>query len=129
MNQITQMFMESNNRMKQIMKGVFKLEQVTAAQREFEGQIKLTNALVSAFGISSKNKRTMAALEKMNIMDETTAVDLMLGDPEVDKVKCPLFGKIITRSECLDISGTADNVDYCEKCEIGQATKNKLLDK
>ena len=129
MNQITQMFHESNSRMKTIMKGGFKLDEIAAAQREFEGQIKLINAVVSAFGIASKNKRALVGLERMNLMDETTAVDLMLGDPEVDKVKCPLFGKIITRSECLDISGTADNVDYCEKCEIGQATKNKLLDK
>ena len=38
-----------------------------------------------------------------------------------------LIGKIITRSECLDLSGTTENVDYCVKCEIGQATKEKLL--
>ena len=56
MNQIAQMFMESNTRMKQIMKGDFQLDKISAAQREFEGQIKLINAVVSAFGISSKNK-------------------------------------------------------------------------
>jgi hypothetical protein len=125
MNQITQMFQESNTRMKQIMKGDFKLEQVSSAQREFEGQIKLINAVVSAFGIASKNKRALVGLERMNLMDETTAIDLMLGDPEVDKVKCPEHDTLITRSECLDYSG--HHTDDCKGCEIGLATKNKLL--
>jgi len=125
MNQIVQMFMKSNARMKQIMKGAFKLEEVSAAQREFEGQIKLINAVVSAFGIASKNKRALVGLERMNLMDETTAIDLMLGDPEEDKVKCPEHDGLITRSECLDYSG--HHFDDCDGCEIGKATKNKLL--
>jgi hypothetical protein len=127
MNQITQMFMESNTRMKQIMKGNFKVDQIAAAQREFEGQIKCINVLVSAFGIASKNKRAMIALERMNIMDETTAIDLMLGDPEVDKVKCPVQDKLIIRAECLDYSGNAKHYDECKGCEIGIATKDKLI--
>lgn len=125
MNQIVQMFQESNSRMKKIMKGGFRLDEVSAAQREFEGQIKLINAVVSAFGIASKNKRAMVGLERMNLMDETTAVDLMLGDPEVDKVKCPEHDSLITRSECLDYSG--NHFEECAGCEIGRATKNKLL--
>ncbi len=119
------MFMESNNRMKKIMKGDFKLEEITAAQREFEGQIKLLNAVVSAFGIASKNKRAMAGLEKMNLMDDTTAVDLMLGDPEVDKVKCPVENKIMSRADCLDYSGS--HYTECKGCEIGLKTKEMLL--
>ena len=125
MNQIAQMFMESNTRMKKIMKGAFKLEEVSAAQREFEGQIKLINAVVSAFGIASKNKRAMTGLERMNLMDETTAIDLMLGDPEIDKVKCPYHDNLITRAECLDYSGS--HFEDCAGCEIGRATKDKLL--
>ena len=125
MNQITQMFMESNSRMKKIMKGVFQLEQISAAQREFEGQIKLINAVVSAFGIASKNKRALVGLERMNLMDETTAIDLGLGDPEIDKVKCPIHEELITRSECLDYSG--HHYEDCSGCEIGKATKDKLI--
>jgi len=121
--------MESNSRMKKIMKGGFKLDEVSTAQREFEGQIKLINALVSAFGVSSKNKRAMIGLERMNIMDETTAIDLMLGDPEVDKVKCPVQDKLIIRAECLDYSGEAKHRDDCAGCEIGIATKDKLISK
>jgi hypothetical protein len=125
MNQIAQMFMESNSRMKKIMKGGFKLDEVAAAQREFEGQIKLINAVVSAFGIASKNKRALDGLNKMNIMDDTTAIDLLLGDPEVDKVKCPEQNTLITRAECLDYSGS--HYEECKGCEIGKATKSKLI--
>jgi hypothetical protein len=120
------MFKESNKRMKQIMKGEFQPDSVVSAQREFEGQIKLVNAVVNAFGIASKNKRAMKGLERMNIMDQTTSIDLMLGDPEVDKVKCPLKDDLITRSECLDYSGEHTFTD-CKGCEIGSETKRALL--
>ncbi len=119
------MFTESNDRMRKIMKGGFNAIEIEKAQREFEGQIKLINAVVSAFGISSKNKRTMAGLEKMNLLDENTAVDLMLGDPEIDKIKCPAQEKLIIRAECLDYSG--QHYEDCNDCEIGISTKNKLL--
>ena len=125
MNQVTQMFMESNSRMKKIMKGDFQSDQVASAQREFEGQIKLINTVVSAFGITSKNKRAMKGLEKMNLMDQSTAVDLMLGDPEADRVKCPIQGKLILRRDCLDYSGS--HYDDCKGCEIGVDTKDKLV--
>jgi len=126
MNQVTKMFMDSNARMKKIMKGDFQLNQITSAQREFEGQIKLINSVVSAFGIASKNKRAMLGLSRMNLMDQSTAVDLMLGDPEVDTVKCPIQDKLILRHECLDYSGS--HYDDCKGCEIGVDTKHKLLD-
>jgi len=127
MNQIIQMFKDSNTRMNQLMDGktLSRLDVIAAAQREFEGQIKLINAVVSAYGISSKNKRALKGLEKMNIMDDTTAIDLMLGDPEIDKVKCPIQEKIICRHDCLDYSGS--HFDDCQGCEIGRATKEKLL--
>jgi len=124
MNQITLMFMESNSRMKKIMKGGFKLDEVASAQREFEGQIKLINAVVSAFGIASKNKRALVGLQRMNLMDDTTAIDLMLGDPEVDKVNCPIKEGLILRSDCLDYSGS--HHEDCKGCEIGHATKELL---
>ena len=126
MNQITQMFKESNERMRKLMegKGTLNLDVIASAQREFEGQIKLINAVVSAYGISSKNKRALTGLQRMNLMDDTTAVDLMLGDPEADKVKCPEQDSLITRQECLDYSGA--HID-CADCEIGIATKRKLL--
>jgi hypothetical protein len=63
----------------------------------------------------------------MNLMDETTAVDLALGDPEADKVKCPEQDQLITRAECLDYSGSPKHIDDCRGCEVGTACKNKLI--
>jgi hypothetical protein len=127
MNQIVKMFMESNKRMEKILKGKVKIDEIAAAQREFEGQIKLLNTVVSAFGIASKNKRALSGMKNMNLMDDSTAVDLMLGDVELDKIKCPLSGQIITRAECLDYSGSKEHTDECMNCETGTDTKNKLL--
>ena len=129
MNQIAKMFMESNDRMKKIMKGNFRLDEIASAQREFEGQIKLINAVVSAYGIASKNKRALTGMERMNLLDGTTAIDMKLGDPEVDMVKCPLKDNLITRAECLSYSGhhTVEGDFECAGCEIGVETKDKLL--
>jgi len=126
MNQIVSMFKKSNERMDSIMKGNANLTELSSAQREFEGQIKLVNAVVNAFAIQSKNKRAMAGLEKMNILDANTAVDMMLGDPELDKVKCPANDKIITRAECLDFSGDR-KFEECEGCDVGVDNKRRLL--
>jgi len=126
MNQIVSMFKKSNERMDKIMNGTSNIAELTAAQREFEGQIKLVNTVVNAFAVQSKNRRAMRGLEKMNIIDSTTAVDLLLGDPEVDKVKCPLQDDLITRQECLDYNG--DHLDDdCAGCKIGPETKRILL--
>jgi hypothetical protein len=67
----------------------------------------------------------MQGLERMNIMDDQIAIDMGLGDPEIDKVKCPLQDNLITRSECLDYSG--HHYEDCSGCEIGKATKDKLI--
>ena len=125
MNQVAKMFMESNARMKGILKENVNLQTITAAQREFEGQIRLINAVVSAFGIASKNKRAMAGMKKMNLLDDDTAIDLLLGDPNQDKVKCPESDTLITKADCLDYSGS--HHDVCDGCEIGVSVKNKLL--
>jgi hypothetical protein len=121
------MFKDSNSRMKKLMSGNRKdidLDIIDAAQREFEGQIKLINATIQAFGIQSKNNRAMGALKRMNILDDSTAIDLMLGNPADDKVNCPEQDKLITRAECLDYSGSHPD---CQGCEIGPETKQLLL--
>jgi len=104
------------------------MEVVAAAQRECEAQLKAFNTFATIYAVASKNKRTgniLTGAERMNLMDETTAIDLMLGDPETDKVKCPEHDNLITRSECLDYSGS--HHDECSGCEIGIATKDKLI--
>ena len=131
MSQIVQMFEYSNDRMQRLMdslrKGSMKpdMEIITGLQREFEGQIKLINAVVSAFGVASKNKRALTGLERMNIMDDTTAVDLGLPAPEEDKVKCPIMEKLITRQECLDRSGSQEHYEECRGCEVGLSSRKK----
>jgi len=130
MNQIVTLFQESNARMKRLMKsieGVKKpdMEVIASAQRECEIQIKTFNAVASFYGIASKNKRTMGGLERMNIMDDQVAIDMGLSDPEADKVKCPEHDNLITRAECLDYSGSHN--EECSGCEIGKATKEKLI--
>lgn len=125
MNQVTLMFMQSNERMKQIIKGETKLDIIAAAQREFEGQIKLLNSIISIYGIASKNKRAISGFKQMNILDDTAAIDLELGDVENEKVKCKWKDRLITRQECLDFSGS--NPDDCKGCEVGMETRDLLL--
>ncbi|MFH1999108.1 MAG: hypothetical protein ABIK28_05465 [Planctomycetota bacterium] len=98
---------------------------IAAAQRDAEVQLKTINAVASLFSVASKNRRMMLTLDRQGVMDETTAIDFMLGDPEIDKVKCPEHDNLITRSECLDYSG--HHHEECSGCEIGVATKDKLL--
>jgi hypothetical protein len=103
------------------------MDVIAHAQNECEKQIKLLNVVASYYAVQSKNKRTMKGLEMMQIMDDTVAVDIGLESAEVDKIKCPYHDKLITRAECLDFSGTADNFEKCQGCETGKDTKAKLL--
>lgn len=109
------------------MRGKYSQEQIAAAQREFEGQIKLANVVIQAYAVASKNARTLKGLENMNLMDGSTAVNLGLGPAELDCVKCPLKeGAIITRSECMDLNGTKENYTYCRTCENKGITAKML---
>lgn len=127
MNQLVQMFKNSNERMKQIVSGRFNPETIDKAQREAEIQNRMMNQVVQIFAITEKNKRAWGAMKKMNLIDDTTAVDLCLGSPEVDKVVCPYHDNPITRSECLDDSGKAENMERCQGCETGAESKRMLL--
>lgn len=71
MNQVMRMFKESNERMAMILDNnrTISLNELATAQREFEGQIKLVNAVVSAFAVMSKNERAKDNFTKLNIID------------------------------------------------------------
>jgi hypothetical protein len=131
MTQMVQVFQESNAMLRDLRRymetGSRKpdMEAIAASSRLIEAQIKGINAVVAVYAVQSKNKRSTEGMKRMNIMDDTTAIDLMLGDPNDDKVKCPSFDQLITRAECLDISGSSG--DDCPGCEIGRATREKLL--
>lgn len=112
--------------MQRIFKGNYIQEQILNEQREAEIQIKTVNVVIQAYAVTSKNKRTITGLEKMNLLDENTAVDLGLGDLEVDKIKCPEKG-IIIRRECLDFSGKKANYETCKECDHFATTRRLLL--
>jgi len=127
MNQIIKILEESNRRMRKISKGGYEMEEMRLAQAEANIQIKTVNLVVQAFAVASKNKRALPGLYKMGLMDPHTAVDLLLGDPELDKLKCPeRDGGLITRAECLDYAGSHES---CTNCEEKGETNNRLLDK
>ena len=128
MSQIAEMFRTSNERMRKLMDGLSRgslkpdMEIIASMQREFEGQVKALNTVVQAYGIASKNKRTLQGLSRMNLMDDTEAINLLIGPPEEDKIKCRDMG-IITRQECLDRSGSGECYELCRDCEIGKQTR------
>jgi hypothetical protein len=119
------MLKESNARMKKLSSGNYKQDDMDRLQREAEIQIKIGNMVIQAFAVNHKYNKTLRGLERMNFMDENTAIDLGLGDPETDKVKCPIQEKLVIRAECLEYSGK--HYEDCKGCEIGRATKDKLL--
>ena len=123
MNQIVNMFQESNRRLEKITKGDYNKEQMSDAYREFSGQIKLVNAVIMAYAVSSKNKRAMGAFKKMNLVDDETAINL--GLPDSDMIQCDKIKKIMLRSDCLDYSG--DHVEDCQHCENFATTRRLIL--
>lgn len=125
MNLIAKNIMDIQLMIKDLKEGNISAEKFSTVLAGIRETRKYCNLVIQAYAVSSKNKRAMAGLEKMNLIDDTTAIDLMLGDPEVDKAKCPLKDNLITRAECLDYSGT--HYDDCVGCEIGKATKDKLI--
>lgn len=71
MSHIERMFTESIERMREIMKGGFDKEKIMAAQKEFEGQVKMVNSVVQAYGIAAKYGKKMDVLEDMNIIERS----------------------------------------------------------
>jgi hypothetical protein len=125
MNQIVKMYQESNSRLSRIMSGTYSREQMEDAYREFSAQVKLTNAVIAAFAVISKNKRAGAAMEKMGLMDDHTAIDLGLR-LETDLIRCPDQDELIRREECLDYSGT--HMGECRGCDHFETSRDMLLD-
>lgn len=128
MNQMTNDWMKSNELMTRLFKaieGIKKpdMEVITSIQRQMEINIKRINAHVAMAQTMINKKESAKRWERMNLEGDE-AIDLMLGDPEVDKIKCPEHDNLITRSECLDFSG--DNIETCSGCEMGKITKEKL---
>ena len=113
----------------QVMKNKFDEKQVRAAVPLLNILVKQENVIIQAHATAFKYQRTLKDLEKMNIIDISTAVDLGLGDPGLDKVKCPLKdGALIYRSECLDFNGEEKNYYCCRTCDNKAITARKMID-
>lgn len=95
------------------------LKASSVLNRWFVGKI-----MLEALTLQKNGGNVVKKLHRQNYGDDTLAIDIG-GDPEVDKVKCPCHDNLITRAECLDYSGA--HHDDCGGCEIGKATKDKLL--
>ena len=127
MDQLTKILTESNKRARDVQKGKYDRESIDLLQKEAKIQLGAVNSAISAYAIAWKNKRAIAGLNRMNLMDTNSAVDLVLGDPADDKLKCIAKGdELITRSECLDYSGS--HTEDCRGCEQNAITKKILLD-
>ena len=113
----------------QVMKNKFDDRQIRAALPLLNILVKQENVIISAHAVAFKYQKTIKNLEKMNIIDTSTAIDLGLGDPGLDKVKCPLkSGELIYRSECLDLNGEAENAFCCRTCDNKGITARKMID-
>jgi len=86
---------------------------------------KRAKLLLQAYTSGAKVKQgLMRELVESNHVGEGEAIDIREENAENDKVRCYEQDAIITRQECLDYSGTHSD---CAGCEIGIATKRKLL--
>jgi hypothetical protein len=123
MNQIVDMFTKSNERMARIIKGDYSREQIELEQKEFTEQTRLVNAVISAYAVTSKNARAHKALERLNILDETTSIGIFPNQNDNDLVKCPHLHNPITREACLERSGSQQHYDICRGCDVGKESR------
>ncbi len=126
MNLVVQKLTEINEAITKFQKKEMTVEEVQAFVSLTNAAHKWANLALQAFAVESKNRRVMKSLEKMNIMDGDTAVEIgAVGD---GKVKCPVQDNIlVTREECLDFSGGHN--DECRGCETGKVAKELLIDR
>lgn len=127
MNQLVYILNESNDRYQQLKRGTYgkTLEILRELRSESQLQVKTIGTMIHLHSVGVKAKQLEKQMDRINVLDDSTAIEIPLGDPEVDKVKCPEHDDLITRSECLDYSGA--HHDECSGCEIGRATKEKLI--
>ena len=100
------------------------------------------NTLVALYSQSEKRTRLIYQVEclrakygakyqnhmmKTNLIGNGTVIDLSPEEIEEEKILCPHKDVHVTRSECLDFSGTAENMDTCAGCDEGIANKRLLV--
>lgn len=68
-----------------------------------------------------------ARMARANFIGNGTVIDLSPEEIEEEKILCPLKDKYTTRAECLDYSGSTDNIDKCAGCDVGVSNKKLLI--
>jgi len=124
MNLVVQKLTEINEAIEKFKRKEMTVEEVQSFVSLTNAAHKWANLALQAFAVESKNRRVLKSLDKMNIMDEDTALEIM--EPGGDKVKCLFRDNVLmTREECLDYSGS--HIEECSGCPTGISTKTKLL--
>lgn len=90
---------------------------------------KRARLMLQAFATVAKYKRIASSrIISSNLIGDGTAIDITPEDQEKEKVKCKIQGGgLITRAECLDLSGLSENYGACKDCENCEVTKDLLL--
>lgn len=128
MDQITRMLDESNKRMEKIISGSYDDRQIDQGRLELLAQVKVVNSLISTYVNDAKTAGTLVKImKKKNIIDERTALS-MGSYRTVDMVNCDLSEKVISRHECLDLSGDPPEGTDCSGCEHFATTRHMLVD-
>lgn len=90
---------------------------------------KRENMLVQIAVSSEKHggkDRMWKRLNEMNLIHDKAAIDA----PISNTIKCPAQGFcLIDRGQCLDYSGSAAHIDFCQKCEQFSITRNQMTPK
>lgn len=128
MGLLEQEISELRTLLKLIEKGKVTEGQVLARVAVYSQIEKRAKLMLNAFSMVVKNGRTLNRIIKSNLIGDLEAVDT-IPDVNGQKIICILGeDKIITRQECLDLSGQKDNYEVCQECEHSRVTKGLLLD-
>ena len=102
-----------------------KIHTLIAMYSQSEKRMRL---MLQAMGMAAKHGgKHMNRMIKSNLIRNGTVIDLSPEEIEEEKILCQLNDKHITRAECLDFSGSSDNMDKCSGCEEGIANKKLLV--
>lgn len=89
---------------------------------------KRTKSYLAAIGMTAKyGSKVKKHLLDANLMDGSSVKILSQSEIETEKIVCPIQNKVlISRAECLDLSGESSNYAECSGCPNFKITR-KLL--
>lgn len=92
------------------------------------GERKVLDKMVGIrmFGYPNGGKSFLTNLQKVQLYNEDETVKLLGCRIEDENIFCPIKKHEITRSDCLDYSGSTENFEECKDCDTGLANKRLL---